>query len=196
MTSIPTDAVSATDALSPTDLPTIRAAVITVSDRSAAGERVDASGPVAVAALRSAGFTCDSPIVVPDGAESVEAALRAAIAAGARLIVTSGGTGIGPRDRTPEGTAKVITRLVPGIAEELRRIGTAQRASGMLSRGLAGVVDLDGVRGDGASGGGASGSGALIVNLPGSPGGVADGMPVVVSIARHVLDQLGGGDHS
>lgn len=163
--------------------PAYRAAVITVSDRSAAGERADASGPVAVAALRDAGFECSGAIVVPDGDVIVEDALRAAIDGGARLVVTTGGTGIGPRDRTPEGTARVITRALPGIVEELRRIGTARRASGMLSRGVAGVVDLP------------DGGGALVVNLPGSPGGVADGMPVVLSVAVHVLEQLGGGDH-
>ena len=87
---------------------------------------------------------------------------------------------MGPRDETPEGTARVLTREVPGIAEELRRRGAAEKPAGMLSRGLAGVVDS---------------AGALIVNLPGSPGGVASGIPVVLSVARHVLDQLGGGDH-
>ncbi|WP_457099143.1 MogA/MoaB family molybdenum cofactor biosynthesis protein [Microbacterium sp. P5_E9] len=157
-----------------------RAAVITVSDRTSAGTRSDASGPIAVAALREAGFECGEPIVVPDGADSVERALRDALADGARLIVTSGGTGVGPRDATPEGTARVLTREVPGIAEELRRRGAVEMPAGMLTRGLAGVVD---------------GVGALIVNLPGSPGGVASGIPVVVSVARHVLDQLGGGDH-
>jgi len=157
------------------------AAVITVSDRSAAGEREDASGPVAVAALRDAGFACDDAVVVPDGADSVERALRAFIEAGTRLIVTTGGTGVGPRDATPEGTARVITRAVPGVAEELRRRGAAEKPAGMLSRGVAGVADPQG---------------AFIVNLPGSPGGVASGMPVVLSVARHVLDQLGGGDHT
>ena len=157
-----------------------RAAVITVSDRTSAGTRSDTSGPIAVAALREAGFECGEPIVVPDGAESVEHALRAALADGARLIVTSGGTGVGPRDATPEGTARVLTREVPGIAEELRRRGAAELPAGMLTRGLAGVVDS---------------AAALIVNLPGSPGGVASGIPVVISVARHVLDQLGGGDH-
>ena len=157
-----------------------RAAVITVSDRTSAGTRSDASGPIAVAGLRDAGFECSDPIVVPDGAESVELALRAALADGARLIVTSGGTGVGPRDATPEGTARVLTREVPGIAEELRRRGATEMPAGMLTRGLAGVVDS---------------AAALIVNLPGSPGGVASGIPVVISVARHVLDQLGGGDH-
>lgn len=157
------------------------AAVITVSDRSAAGVRDDVSGPVAVVALREAGFACDDAAIVPDGADSVEAALRAATAAGARLIVTTGGTGVGPRDATPEGTSRVITRELPGIAEELRRRSVAEKPAGMLSRGVAGVVDD---------------TGALVVNLPGSPRAVASGMPVILSVATHVLDQLRGSDHS
>ncbi|MHC2999589.1 MogA/MoaB family molybdenum cofactor biosynthesis protein [Microbacterium sp. HJ5] len=157
-----------------------RAAVITVSDRSSAGERPDESGPVAVAALREAGFDCADAVVVPDGADSVERALQAQILAGVKLVITSGGTGVGPRDETPEATRRVVTREVPGIAEELRRRGASEKPAGMLTRGVAGVADPHGV---------------LIVNLPGSPKGVASGMPVVLSVARHVLDQLGGGDH-
>ncbi|KJL41520.1 MULTISPECIES: MogA/MoaB family molybdenum cofactor biosynthesis protein [Microbacterium] len=157
-----------------------RAAVVTVSDRSAAGSRTDESGPLAVAALREAGFDCADAVVVPDGADSVERALTAEVVAGVKLIVTTGGTGVSPRDQTPEGTARVVTRHIPGISEELRRRGAAEKPVGMLTRGLAGVVDPHGV---------------LVVNLPGSPGGVASGMPVVVSVARHVLDQLGGSDH-
>ena len=157
-----------------------RAAVITVSDRSSTGGRDDASGPVAVAALRDAGFDCADAVVVPDGADSVERALVAEILAGAKLIVTSGGTGVSPRDETPEGTRRVVTREVPGIVEELRRRGAAEMPAGMLSRGVAGVADPHG---------------ALIVNLPGSPKGVASGMPVVLSVAQHALDQLGGSDH-
>ena len=158
-----------------------RAAVITVSDRSAAGEREDASGPVAVQALRDAGFACEDAVIVADGADSVERALSAFVEAGVRLIVTTGGTGVGPRDATPEGTARLLTREVPGVAEELRRRGVAEKPAGMLSRGLAGVIDP---------------YGAFVVNLPGSPAGVASGMPVVLSIARHVLDQVSGGDHA
>lgn len=158
--------------------------MITVSDRSAAGLREDRSGPAAVAALRAGGFGCADPVVVPDGADSVESALRSALTAGARLIVTTGGTGVGPRDATPEGTARVLTREVPGIAEELRRIGASEKPGGMLSRGLAGVVDPAG-----------GGAGALIVNLPGSTAAVASGIPVILSVARHVIDQLAGGDH-
>lgn len=158
----------------------IRAAVVTVSDRSAAGARTDESGPIAVAALREAGFDCADAVVVPDGADSVERALTAEIVAGVKLIVTSGGTGVSPRDQTPEGTLRVVSRQIPGIAEELRRRGAAEMPAGMLTRGIAGVVDP---------------RGAFVVNLPGSPGGVASGMPLVLSVARHVLDQLGGSDH-
>ena len=154
------------------------AVVLTVSDRSAAGTRPDASGPVAVAALREADWACDDPTVVPDGADRVEQALRSALDAGAQLIVTTGGTGVGPHDRTPEGTARVLDRQVPGIAEELRRIGAAEKPAGMLSRGLAGVSGR-----------------ALVVNLPGSPAGVASGMPVILAVAAHVISQLAGGDH-
>ncbi|MGL4255402.1 MAG: MogA/MoaB family molybdenum cofactor biosynthesis protein [Microbacterium sp.] len=157
-----------------------RAAVITVSDRSSRGERPDESGPVAVAALREAGFACADAVVVPDGADSVERALQAEILAGVKLIVTTGGTGVAPRDETPEGTLRVVTRQIPGISEELRRRGAAEKPAGMLTRGVAGVADPHGV---------------LVVNLPGSPRGVASGMPVLLSAAAHVLDQLGGGDH-
>lgn len=157
------------------------ARVITVSDRSAAGEREDAGGPAAVALLRDAGWDCPDADIVPDGADSVEAALRRAIEEGARLVVTTGGTGIAPRDATPEGTARVVTREMPGIAEELRRQGLAQTPRSLLSRGIAGVVDPQG---------------ALVVNLPGSPRAVASGVPLVLSLAAHVIDQLGGGDHA
>jgi len=156
-----------------------RAAVITVSDRSAAGLRADASGPVAVRLLRDAGWDCADAVIVPDGADSVAAAIRDRIADGARLVVTSGGTGISPRDQTPEGTARVLERELPGIAEELRRRGAAQKPAGMLSRGLAGIA-----------------FGALVVNLPGTPAAVETGVPVVLSVAGHVLDQLDGGDHA
>ena len=157
-----------------------RAAVITVSDRSSAGERPDESGPIAVTALREAGFDCADAVVVPDGADNVERALQAEVLAGVKLVITTGGTGVGPRDETPEGTMRVITRQVPGIAEELRRRGAAEKPAGMLTRGIAVVADPHGV---------------LIVNLPGSTKAVASGMPVVLSVAGHVLDQLGGGDH-
>jgi len=156
----------------------MHAAVITVSDRSSTGERPDASGPVAVQGLRDAGWSCDDPMIVPDGAAPVAAALRTAEDAGARLIVTSGGTGVGPRDATPEGTRQVIERELPGIMEELRRAGASDTPMALLTRGVAGVTGR-----------------ALVVNLPGSPRGVASGMPLVLQVAGHVISQLDGGDH-
>lgn len=154
------------------------ARVITVSDRSAAGLREDASGPLGVELLREAGWECPDAVVVPDGADSVEAALRAALAEGAQLVVTTGGTGVAPRDQTPEGTARVIERDLPGIAEELRRRGADAKPAILLGRGRAGVAGR-----------------ALVVNLPGSTGAVASGIPVIVSVAGHVVDQLAGGEH-
>lgn len=154
------------------------AAVLTVSDRGAAGTRPDTAGPLAVTALREAGFDCADPVIIPDGADAVEQALRGLLARGLRLIVTTGGTGIAARDETPEGTARVLERQLPGIPEELRRQGAARFPAALLSRGLAGTAH-----------------GALIVNLPGSPGGVADGMPVILSVAEHVIAQLDGEDH-
>jgi molybdenum cofactor synthesis domain-containing protein len=157
------------------------ARVITVSDRSAAGAREDRSGPLAVGMLRDAGWDCPDAEVVPDGADSVEDALRRAIGGRPVLVVTTGGTGVGPRDATPEGTARVITRALPGIGEELRRGGLADTPLALVSRGIAGVVDPHG---------------AFIVNIPGSPRAVAAGLPVVLSVAAHILDQLAGGDHA
>lgn len=155
-----------------------RAVVITVSDRSSRGERHDASGPIAVEALRADGWDVADATVVADGPDSVEAALRASLEAGARVIVTTGGTGVAPRDETPEGTARVLEREIPGIAEELRRIGATVKPQGMLTRGLVGVAGS-----------------ALIANLPGSPNGVTSGMPVILSLASHIVDQLDGHDH-
>ncbi|MDR7087568.1 molybdenum cofactor synthesis domain-containing protein [Aeromicrobium panaciterrae] len=155
-----------------------QAAVITVSDRAAAGTSTDTSGPAVADLLREAGYTCDDPIVIPDGADSVEQALRQAIASGARLVITTGGTGIAPRDETPEGTDRVITRHLPGIVEEIRRAAALEKPGGMLSRGLAGVVGT-----------------ALVVNVPGSRAAVASAVPIILSVAGHVIDQLDGGDH-
>jgi len=159
----------------------MRAAVITVSDRSARGERADASGPVAVVALEDAGWEVQS-VIVPDGVGSVAAAIRSALEAGARLVVTCGGTGVAPHDLTPEGTAPLLVAELPGLAEEIRRRGAATLPMAVLSRGLAGIAESPNGR-------------ALVVNLPGSPGGVRDGMAVVLAVAKHVLDQLEGADH-
>ena len=157
-----------------------QAHVVTVSDRSADGSRPDAAGPAAVALLEAAGFSVTAE-VIPDGAWVVERAISAAIAKGSRLIITSGGTGIGPRDRTPEGTAAVLDRDLPGVAELLRRHGEASLPHAALSRGLVGVIDGP--------------PGALIANLPGKPAAVIEGLEVLLPLAGHILDQLDGGDH-
>ena len=156
----------------------IRALAITVSNRAAAGVYADKSGPVLAELLRSAGCETDGPVVIPDGA-AVEAALRDAVAAGYDVIVTTGGTGLTPGDETPEMTRLIIDREIPGISEAIRAAGvTAGIPTAMLSRGIAGLVGT-----------------TLIVNLPGSTGGVRDGMSVVSSVIAHALDQAAGGDH-
>lgn len=150
-----------------------RALVLTISDRSAAGEREDGSGPIAVAGLRERGWAVDARIV-PDG-EPVVAALREAVAAGFDFILTTGGTGVAARDLTPEMTARVLDRLVPGIPELLRADGANQTPTAILSRGLAGTVGR-----------------TLIVNLPGSPGAVRDGMRVLFPAVDHAIRHLQG----
>lgn len=161
-----------------------RVAVITVSDRCARGESEDRSGPAAAAILRQAGLTDVHHHLVPDGVEPVRDVLRAALDEGARLVITTGGTGITPRDLTPEGTRAVLDHEIPGIAESVRQQGIAAGvATAALSRGLAGVArSADGTR-------------ALVVNLPGSSGGVRDGLEVVLTLWPHVRSQLDGGDH-
>jgi len=156
----------------------VRATVIAASNRAAAGVYEDTTGPVIVAALEEAGFEVSGPVVVADG-EPVGAAIRAAVDAGARVILTTGGTGLTPTDLTPEVTRSLLDREVPGIAEAVRAYGVAQGvATAALSRGVAGV----------------SGQ-ALVVNLPGSKGGVQDGLAVVVPLLRHAAEQITGSDH-
>jgi len=157
----------------------IRALAVTVSNRAAAGVYADRSGPVLAELLAAAGCDeVDGPLVVPDG-EPVLAALREALADGYDVIVTTGGTGLTPGDSTPEMTSHVIDREVPGIAEAIRSAGAAAGiGSAVLSRGLAGVAGR-----------------TLIVNLPGSAGGVRDGMAVLAPILAHAVDQARGGDH-
>lgn len=164
-------------------LPQVRAVVVTVSDRSAAGERADLSGPAARDGLVAAGLTDVDVRVVPDGEASVREALTAAIADGARLILTLGGTGVGPRDRTPEATTALLDLDLPGVADVVRARGLAATPTAALSRGVAGIVGLD------------AGPGALVVNLPGSPKAVAESFEVLLPLVGHVIDQLGGGDH-
>ena len=157
--------------------PVIRALAITISNRASAGVYEDKSGPVLADLLAEAGCAVDT-LVVPDG-DPVEQALLDGVASGYRVIVTTGGTGLTPSDRTPEMTRKVIDREVPGIAESIRAAGVAAGIpSAILSRGLAGLA------GD-----------VLIVNLPGSSGGVKDGMQVLTPVLAHAVDQARGGDH-
>ena len=156
----------------------VRALAVTVSNRAAAGVYEDRSGPVLVRLLAEAGCTVDGPLVVPDG-EPVEAALRDAVTAGYDVVVTTGGTGLTPGDLTPEMTRRVVDREIPGIAEAIRAGGAAAGIpAAVLSRGIAGLAGT-----------------VLIVNLPGSTGGVRDGMAVLGSILGHAVDQARGGDH-
>ena len=158
--------------------------VFTVSDRSARGEREDLSGPAAIEALRAAGFESISAVVIPDGREVVESAIDDAVAAGADLILTLGGTGAGPRDETPEGTRPKIERELPGVAEGLRAAGASRVPTAVLSRGLAGITVPS-----------ASGHRAVVVNLPGSTGGTRDGVEYLVPLVPHLIEQMRGGDH-
>ncbi len=156
----------------------MRALAVTVSNRAAAGVYEDKSGPVLAELLRQAGCDVDGPVVVPDGAP-VEAALQDAILAGYDVVVTTGGTGLTPGDLTPEMTRLVLDREIPGIPEAIRAAGVAAGVpSAVLSRGAAGLAGS-----------------TLIVNLPGSTGGVKDGMAVLAGLIGHAVDQVRGGDH-
>ncbi|MCA1781839.1 MAG: molybdenum cofactor biosynthesis protein B [Dermatophilaceae bacterium] len=157
---------------------TSRAVVITCSTRAAKGVYPDRGGPFLVEALRSWGFQCEDPVVVPDG-PLVEAALRDAVATGAAVVLTTGGTGLTPTDGTPEATRVVIDTEVPGIAEAIRVAGVAQGIpTAMLSRGIAGLAGR-----------------TLVVNVPGSSGGVKDAIRVLGPVLAHAVSQIGGGDH-
>ncbi len=156
----------------------IRALAVTVSNRAAAGVYEDRSGPVLVALLRSAGCAAvDGPVVVPDG-DPVEAALREAVAEGYDVVVTTGGTGLTQSDLTPEMTRRVLDNEIPGIAEAIRAAGADVVPAAILSRGVAGLAGR-----------------TLLVNLPGSTGGVRDGMAVLAPVLAHAVDQVRGGDH-
>ena len=156
----------------------LRATVVAASNRAAAGVYEDTTGPLIVEALAELGFDVTGPVVVPDG-EPVAEAIRAALAGGARAVLTTGGTGLTPTDLTPEMTRPLLDREVPGIAEAIRAYGAAKGVpTAALSRGLAGIA------GD-----------ALVVNLPGSRGGVKDGLAVVVPLLVHAVQQITGSDH-
>ncbi|WP_034517784.1 MogA/MoaB family molybdenum cofactor biosynthesis protein [Actinomadura rifamycini] len=155
----------------------MRAMAVTVSNRASAGVYPDRSGPVLVEMLADLGCRVDGPVVVPDG-EPVEQVLRDAVADGYDVVVTTGGTGLTPTDLTPEMTRRVLDREIPGIAEAVRAENRDAVPTAILSRGLAGVAGR-----------------TLIVNLPGSTGGVRDGMAVLGRVLAHAVDQIHGGDH-
>ena len=154
------------------------ARVVTASNRAAAGVYADRSGPVIVEWLRARGFDCPEPTVVPDG-EPVGEAIRAAVGDAADIVITTGGTGISPTDATPEVTRALLDYEVPGLADAIRAAGAPMVPTAVLSRGITGVVGR-----------------TLVVNLPGSTGGVRDGLGVLDAVLDHAIDQLRGGDHT
>jgi len=152
--------------------------VVVASNRAAAGVYEDTTGPLLVDLLVSLGFSCDEPVVVPDG-DPVAASISAAVDGGARVVLTTGGTGLTPTDLTPEVTRPLLDREVPGIAESIRAHGVGKGVpTAALSRGLAGVA------GD-----------CLVVNLPGSRGGVKDAIAVLEPLLLHAVEQIAGSDH-
>jgi len=154
------------------------ARVITVSDRSHGGLRHDESGPLLAELLTGLGFAVDDVVVVPDEFADVEQALRAGVDAGRDLVVTTGGTGFALRDVTPEATRRVLDREAPGLAEALRQFNRDKVPTTILSRAVAGTA-----------------GGSIVVNLPGSPSGVRDGVVVLEPVIGHAIVQLRGGDH-
>ena len=155
----------------------ITARVITASNRAAAGVYADRSGPVITGWLRERGIDTPDPIVVPDG-DPLAAALRTALAERVDVVITTGGTGISPTDATPEITRALLDYEVPGLADAIRAAGAPKVPTAVLSRGIAGVAGR-----------------TLVINLPGSTGGVRDGLAVLADVLEHAIDQLRGGDH-
>lgn len=159
--------------------PTLRSArVIVASTRAATGQYPDKTGPVIVEWLGAQGFRVEKPIVVPDG-DTVGAAIHAAVSDGVSLIITTGGTGLSPTDVTPEQTVPLLDYQIAGLADAIRRSGLPTVPTSILSRGVCGVAGR-----------------TLVVNLPGSTGGVRDGLAVLDGVLGHALDQIAGGDHA
>lgn len=154
-----------------------RAVVLVASTRAAEGVYEDRTGPLIVAWLREHDFSTEDATVVPDG-PLIGAALETAIADRPQLLITTGGTGVSPTDRTADATAAVLDVEIPGFMEELRRRGAAHTPTALLTRGRAGIA-----------------GGTFVVNLPGSPGGVRDGLGLLGEVLDHVLDQINGGTH-
>ena len=156
----------------------IFAAVITCSNRSSAGVRADTSGEIVASALRAQGYTVESHVVVPDDVQRIQDAVRSAIGSGARIVITTGGTGVNPTDVTPEALSPLLERELPGVADAIRQAGVTKVPTAVLSRGVAGTIGQ-----------------SFVAALPGSPGGGRDGMRVLDPLLGHLMDQLGGGDH-
>jgi molybdenum cofactor synthesis domain-containing protein len=159
--------------------PDARAVVVTASNRASAGVYADRSGEVLAEGLRELGFAVEGPHVRPDDVAALTEVLQAAVAGGADVVLTTGGTGLSPTDVTPEATRAVLERDAPGLAEAVRRYGEPTVPTAVLSRGVAGTAGR-----------------TLIVNLPGSTGGVRDGLAVLGPLLPHVVSQLRGGDHT
>jgi molybdenum cofactor synthesis domain-containing protein len=155
------------------------AVVITASNRASAGVYADTSGEILAAGLTKLGYELKDPIVIPDNISQIQAAIELSLAGNVDLIVTTGGTGVSPHDVTPEATAPLIKKLLPGIPEAFRAYSRERVPTTDLSRGLAGVTDS-----------------SLIINLPGSPGGVKDGLVIIERLAGHIHDQIAGVDHT